>query len=123
MGNELPAPGCAHRPPSHPRGLQDPPAPFPWQMKWGCLVLQASRSASGRGGKEQGEEGKKASFGHGRIEGRGRSICTPLTPRWALLLLLPGCSHHTPWELQAFRLGTQVLPIPPQGSQPTCGAV
>lgn len=25
------------------------------------------------------------------------------------------------WELQAFRLGTQLLPVPPQGSQPTCG--
>lgn len=43
-GDELPAPGCAHWPPGHPRWLQDTPSPvpFPWQMKWGCLVLCAS---------------------------------------------------------------------------------
>lgn len=43
-GDELPAPGCAQWPPGHPRWLQDTPSPvpFPWQMKWGCLVLCAS---------------------------------------------------------------------------------
>lgn len=90
-------------------------SPFPRVDEVGLPGAPRVPGVSGWGGREQGGEGGNGSFGHGGLKGRSR------TTRWALLL--PGCSHLTPWKVQVFQLGTLRLPIPLQGSRPVRRAV